>query len=139
MAHGFMLQDWLTLTGVNSQVIVQPEADYAQLPGFQDVACYLEVSNLSNTNVTNIDLQTSPTKDEVLFGASQTANPYLVRYGLSSASAAGVQLIKVARWASAADQLLAEFIRWKVTFPSTAGPTTLTFRIWLSLNQAGWP
>lgn len=137
MAHAICLQDWITVSGNNSGTLVQPESDYLRLPNFQDVVVYAEVSSITNAGTTTLDIQSSPTCDEAFFAASLSSNPYLLRFSLTSASS-GVQTLKVSRWASATDQLLAEYVRWKLSFPGTGGPTNITFRIWLSLNQSGW-
>lgn len=140
MAMPLCLQDWITISGATSAVTIQNEADYAEIPQFSDATCYLEVASLTNTGTTSIDVQTSPTKDEVFFNTSLvggTANSYVFHFPMTSATSTGVQTLQVVRWATGTNQLLSRFLRWRITWPS-GGPTTLTFRIWLSLNQAGW-
>lgn len=138
MAYSVCLQDWITVTGGNSTTVTQPETDWIQIPSFQDVAFYTEVGSITNANTTNLDIQTSPTKDEVFFGATLATNAYMARYALTSASGLGMQTVQIVRWATATGQAPARYVRWKIAFPGAGGPTNITFRIWLSLNQAGW-
>jgi hypothetical protein len=139
MAHSACLQDWITITGNTSTTVIQAEADWLQIPSFQDIIFYTEVSSVTNANTTTLSVQTSPTKDDVFFnaGVGGAGNAYVASYSLSSATSAGVQSLQVVRWATTTTQAPSKFLRWKLAFP-VAGPTTITFRIWLSLNQAGW-
>jgi hypothetical protein len=130
---------WVTLTGVNSQVIYQPEPEYVRMAGMQDFALYLEVANLTNTaNTTNVDFQCGPTKDSTfLDGASQSANMYALSWALGAGFTAGVQTVKVCRFATAADQLPSEWGRYKIRFPAAGGPTNITMRMWMSALLIG--
>lgn len=140
VAHAVCMQDWITLTGDASAVIVQDAGEWLELAEYQDVAIYLELANATNTNATTIDLQTSPTLDETFFSATPSGgNPYIARFSVTSASAVGVQPLQFVRWAAASTTApLGRYVRWKASFPALSPPTTVTFRIWLSLNQAGW-
>lgn len=139
MAHTVCVQDWITISGDAGQRITQAESDWIQVPSFQDVVAYCEISSLSSGGGATLDLQTSPTKDESFFGAAISGgSPYLVSFPLSITSfTSGVQNLQVVHWASATNQPLARFVRWRLICASTA-PTTVTFRLYLSLNQAGW-
>jgi hypothetical protein len=89
MAYAVCLQDWTTITGASAQVITQNEEDWLDLSGFQDVTFYLEVANSTATLSNNVlvDVQTSPTKDDVFFLATLTLGaPYLVRFALGTSA-----------------------------------------------------
>lgn len=133
MADSMCLQDWITLSG-NGNTIIQPQSGWLEVYDYQDLLAYLEVAACTVSTVT-LDLQSSPTSDDAFFNTSVTiGNNYVVRYSLTTSSS-GVQGMQLSRWAGATNQLLARFLRWKITFP--AGATSLTFRMWLCLNRAG--
>jgi hypothetical protein len=140
MGHSMMLQDWTTAQGTSSTVI-QNASDYLDVSGYQDVAVYLEISQMQNVGfggaAMNLSLETSPTKDEVLFNSNApSGNPYLINYNFTVVPALGVQSIQYSLWATATDKVLARYLRWKVAFGT--GAQSITFRVWLNLNQAGW-
>ena len=133
MAYAVCLQDWITVNG-NTNTVTQPECDWLDIQGFQDIALYLELGNVT-VNATDLRVQASPTKDESFFGASLAGLPYLYQWALA-AGTQGVQAVQVLRWATAANQLPARYVRWQLSaMPATS---SVSFRIWLSLNQAGW-
>jgi hypothetical protein len=130
MAHALCMQDW-TVVGGNASTVLQDECDWVDLLGYQDAAIYLDVASVTDMSVQpTIMIQTSPARDEVIFGAN-----ILVRYPFSVGSTLGIQPIEVVRFSDSAP--LARYVRWSVNF-LLAGPCAITFRIWLSLKQAGW-
>jgi hypothetical protein len=129
MAHAICLQDWTTVNVTTSSNSVQNEDHYVDVSAYQDVALYVEIASI--TAGLTLQLQTSPTKDETFFTASTNSNGYLAQY----TSGGGLQTVSVQRWASFTNMPLARFLRWKVLGGGTGG--AVTFRIWLSLNQAG--
>lgn len=136
MADALKLQDWITIAG-NNNVVIQNEQDWAEIPDAQDAAFYLDLANASSTAATNIDLQTSPTRDDGFFAGTVSANPYVARFPVTNLSF-GVQALQFVRWAGgSATTPLARFLRWRVTFPS-GGITSVTFRLWCSFNPAAW-
>jgi hypothetical protein len=114
--------------GGNSATIVQDEPEWADLAGYQDVAIYLDVGLLNVA--TELDIQTSPIKDETMF----TLGPAVTSYRLAAGS--GVQPLVIAGAGRGTTLSFARFVRWSITLG--AMDTSFTFRIWLNLNQAGW-
>jgi hypothetical protein len=144
MGHSMLLQDWITTQGNNNSVI-QAESDYLEIPGFQDGAFYIEIAQMTGVAAgaaaMNIYVQTSPTKDDVFFGAMPSGgSAYVVNFASPYAAAPtplGVQPVVYSRWASVTTtQALARFLRWKIVFGNVA--QSITFRMWINFNQAGW-
>lgn len=123
MPHAYLMQDWTTVTAGASGTVKQGEDRYLDLSGYQDVAIYLEVGTSSPTGLT-LDVETSPNKEDTYFKSMTTFTSPVA--GLTSPPA-------VVRWSSATIPL-ARFVRWKITASSA---WSITFRIWLSCNQAG--
>jgi hypothetical protein len=138
MSHAMMLQDWLTLSAPTSGVVIQNESHWAKSEGYQDACFYCELTNASAATTATLYVQTSPSKDANFFDASGNASPIgsIAAIPLGN-STLGVQPLKISRWATEANQPLAKFLRWKMVF-AAAGPYTLTFRLWVTLNQAGY-
>src|SRR5262249_53725369 len=129
MPHALCLQPWTTISG-NASTVVQGDTDWADLAGYESVAIYTEVSSITNGAVTTtLNVDSSPTRDERFFLPMRTspfgASPQL-----------GVQNILVLGWRDLGGFVLARYLRWSVLFG--AAPTAITFRIWLTLLQAGW-
>jgi hypothetical protein len=122
MAASFLLQDWNTVRGNFTTVTVtQQESDYADLAPFQDVVVFIEVADVAGTPT--IQIQTSPTKDDVLFQSMDATASFNPSVGVAT---------KVLRYSSVTVPL-ARYLRWKFTTASSA-PWSCTFRIWLSPN-----
>ncbi len=142
MGHSMLLQDWTTSQGAASVTVIQNEADWGDIPGFQDAAFYVEVSQVTGTGAgaaaLNLDIQCSPTKDETFFGAAPNAgNAYVANFNFAAAPTTGVQALVYSRWASVSTtQALARYIRWRIRFGNAA--QSITFRIWVNFNQSGW-
>jgi hypothetical protein len=118
-------------------VIIQDEREWIEIPQFMDAGVFLEVSNKPSSGSIDVDFQSSPTRDEAFFGAKISGGAYVARYTINSSTTVGVQAITLVRWASvAANQPLGQFGRFKLTFNTAAN--SLSFRIMLLLNQAGW-
>jgi hypothetical protein len=144
MSHALMIQDWLSVSAPASAAttIIQDEASWHHVAGYADACFYIEISQFVPTGVAGdfLYIQTSPTKDSNFFDAVASGSQpgYLARVDLSTASV-GVQPLKIARWADAAAiQTLAKFIRWKIVVVSNATAFSMTFRIWATMNQAGY-
>jgi hypothetical protein len=141
MAHTVCLQDWITITAASTnQIIIQPEPDWLDISDYQDIAAYLEVSQTSvGNNLVNVNLQSSPTKDESFFAAQQSgSNPFVIQFAINGSTyTPGVQPIGAQRWSNTSNngQMPARYLRWQLKF-AVAG--NITFRIWLVLNQSGW-
>lgn len=137
MANALCLQDWTTIQG-SSNTITQNEDSYLEIANYQDVAIYCEVAQVVGANVTspvNIDVQTSPTKDEVFFaGTATTGNTWVVNFPFTT-TASGLQPLQISRWSTTANSPLGKYLRWRVRFSTSS--QSITFRLWASLNQAG--
>lgn len=139
MPRALKLQSWVSLTGASSAVITQDPSDWLMARHCGAVACYLEVAAATAPATTPLflDIQTSPTPDDSLWNAQFGSGGYLFRYALDSTAVAPstqVQAVQMVTFGTPTprDQLPAQYYRWKVTFP-TGGPTTVTFRIWISV------
>ena len=141
MSNAVMLQDWITITGGGTaspnNVIIQNEANWLDVSGYQDVCVYFQLGANSNASATVVSIQTSPTKDEAFFAAKIGSTAALATFSTTSGTTPGVQTLVASRWATEANQPLSKYLRWLATFP-TGSAATLTFRIWLTLNQAGY-
>ena len=130
MAHAICLQPWINLGG-NGQTIVQANDGWLDLAGYKAAAAYVEVADVpSQAVVTTIQLRTAPLMDQSMMG---DATALAAAYSFSTTPSLGVQPIKVLRWR---DTTLARYLHWTVIFGAAA--TQISFRIWLSLNAAGW-
>jgi hypothetical protein len=134
MTYSVAFQEWITVSG-NNNVVTQSEEGWAEIDDFHGMDIWLEFAGATNASVTFVDIQSSPTKDEAFFSASQSGNAYLMRWSFNSATAVG-PYGAVVNWATVANQVPGAYLRWKLTFPT--GATTITFRIWLCLRFAGW-
>jgi hypothetical protein len=134
MSHSMMLADWITIqAGSGGQTVIQNEAGWLDVSGYQDLVVYLQVSTAAGT--TTLDVQTSPTRDEIFFTAKGSGGtPAIARFVLTSTTT-GVQTLVISRWATDNNQPLAKYLRWQVALGATA---SATFRIWVTLNQAGY-
>jgi hypothetical protein len=130
-----MLQDWVTISSpAAGGTVVQNEAGWLDVSGYQDACFYLQIGGCAANATFNI--QTSPTKDDVFFAAAGSgAVTAIAQFALTSASV-GVQTLKISHWATETNQPLAKYLRWQVVF--SAAVNTLSFRVWVTLNQAGY-
>jgi hypothetical protein len=125
------LQNWVRLRGNATSTLVQSEAEWVDLGAFQGVMPYVQVSGFGGSPT--IALETSPTRDNVLFrtlGGTPGISP-LASYTIS---AAGLQTPLMFTFADAAVTTPpGKWLRWKVT---GTGNWSVVFRVWLSLQQA---
>jgi hypothetical protein len=120
--QAILLQHWATIRGATMATTVNQPADrLADLLLFQDLFVCLEVSDVANATW---NIQTSPTKDETLFGTMSNMRPTVA--GVSNAAVLY----------SAAALPLSRYVRWQLT-GTAAGAWSATFRIWLSCNLRG--
>jgi hypothetical protein len=137
MSHAMLLQDWLTLNGPAAATVIQNESHWAKVEGYQDACFYLELGGSSAAAAGTFLVQTSPTKDANFFDAfASGSSPGSIASFSIAANASGVQSLKVSRWATETVQPLSRFLRWKMVFGASGG--SLTFRLWVTLNQAGY-
>jgi hypothetical protein len=123
--HTFILQDWTTIRGATSTSIIQGESGWLDLTAYQDCVFWIDTREITGTTVT-MTLQTSPSKDEILFSTMVTA----FQLALSTTSAT----VKPALLASAPTPL-ARFVRWQLTGPAVTWDAT--FRILVAANSPG--
>ena len=71
--HPIKLQDWITVRGnLATTVVTQPEDQYADLLGYQDVGIYPDVSDFSGT--ARLEIHTSPLKEDAFFQIMSNAS-----------------------------------------------------------------
>jgi hypothetical protein len=130
MGHALCLQNWTNITGVASQTIVQRDCDWVDIAGYQDVVVYLDVSQITaqGATTTTLFVQTAPERNETIFTST---SGQVVTYPFTGTPGVGLQTLKFIRVGA-----LARFLRWSLVFGTVA--TSVHFRIWLNLNQAGW-
>lgn len=122
MAHAVLLQDWITIRGIDDKEVVQSEDTYADLGPYGDVVAFVEVSDI--TASTELYLETSPTKDNALFKAMHSS-------ALSPSVGVTTHIFRY----SSATIPLARWVRFRLV--NTSSAWTVTFRIWLSPNLSG--
>lgn len=121
--YGFVLQDWTTMSFPGgASPVIQNESDWLAFSSFQDIAFWVDVRSVTAGAVT-IDLQTAPTKDDVLFK--------VITGCTVSAGGAAITVVKNILSTNPATPL-ATWVRWVLT-PSVA--STITFRILASANR----
>jgi hypothetical protein len=128
--YGYVLQDWLTLSSASNAVILQNESDWLGFSSFQDIAFWIDIRGLTPPTAGNlkIDLQTSPTKDDAMFGTLTNCTT-----GSITAPPANVVVVKNLLSTNPANPL-ATWVRWSLT-PSVAAAWSITFRIFASANR----
>jgi hypothetical protein len=122
MSDTVCLQEWTSILG-NSNSVIQSQDKWVDLPPYQDVALYVEISANSSASLT---IETSPTREEVFFAPLKDALGTPIAY-----TGSGLQGVAVYSAANGAAQLPARFMRWKV---SGSGSWTIGFRVWLSVQ-----
>lgn len=120
MSHTIIMQDWVRIGAANAVVQLQPEAQYVELAGVQDLVSYIEVAEVANLNFL---LQTAAVKEEAYFTAIVTRN----------LTVAGINT-DVVRWSSAAVPP-ARWFRWRAT-STGAGAWSAVVRVTLNINPA---
>jgi hypothetical protein len=138
MGHALCLQEWTNITGVANQVVTQHNTHWADVAGYDMMGVYLEISQCSpqGASTTTLTIQSAPDADEDIFnfipvGVGITTGPNLVTYTLTATPSLGLRPIAIVPRSQ-----LSRYVRWKLAFGTTA--TSIHFRIWLNLNQAGW-
>lgn len=128
--YSYILQDWTTIRGTSNTVpIVQNEADWLGFSSFQDIAFWIDIREFTNTGGGNItlNLQTAPTKDEVLF---QTMTNCSITVGLATP----VTPLPTCILASGPATPMSTWVRWSLIY-SVANSWDVTFRIIASANR----
>lgn len=117
MPEARKLQGWLTISGPDSETLVQDEDGWLDLSDYDDVAVWVQVPNASN--VQGLDFQTSPVRDGDMFvtmtswTSGGTLDPRV--YSLPFATATTP---------------LARYVRWRAR-GRPGGSMSITFRAWI--------
>jgi hypothetical protein len=126
--YGYTLQDWITIRGATSVTsITQGEQGWMGFAPYQDIVFWLDCREVSVSGATsiNINYETAPTKDDVLFtGMVATA-----------AISAGTPAVTKVLLAQNPTCPLSRWVRWRLSVVGT--PTSswdVTFRILCSVN-----
>jgi hypothetical protein len=130
--YGYVLQDWITVRGSTTQVFIQNESDWIGFSSFQDIAFWIDVREITSAGTLTLNLQTAPTKDDVLFQPLVTAitmavtspPPLIVAGAVPKAILSSSPLNPLATW-----------VRWTLT-NSVASTWDATFRILASANRS---
>jgi hypothetical protein len=117
-----MLCDWTTVAGSGFTLLRQTAEKYVDALNCKDVTVFLEVAEVTNAPLMYVE--TSPMRDERLFVSM--LGTFLPTVGVA---------VNVVRYESAANPL-ARYVRWRVV-GTGSGYFSMTFRIWLALNESG--
>lgn len=120
--YGYVLQDWITMALPAGGTTIQNESDWLGFSSFQDIVFWVEVKTVSAGTVT-INLQTAPTKDDVLFNT-------LTNCTVGATGATNTVLKNILSTNPAIP--LATWVRWTLSGSVAA---TITFRILASANR----
>jgi hypothetical protein len=131
VGHALCLQPWTNIKAVAAQVVTQHNRHWADIAGYDRAGIYLDVSQCSGqgTSSVTLALQTAPDPDEDVFSGGTPAQ--IALYTFTGTPTVGLYPIQIVARAS-----LSRFVRWQLTFGTVA--TSIHFRIWLNLYQAGW-
>jgi hypothetical protein len=129
--HGFVLQDWLTIRGGSSiTVVTQTEHAWVDLPGYQDVVVWLQVSEVTTgAGTITINYDTAPIPDESLFvamGSTTISGTIMNPPTLTSVILSALP-----------NQPLARLVRWRMTQSGASSAWDVTFRVLLAANPVG--
>jgi len=123
LGYTLLVQDWVTVRGGGSVVVLQPEGDYLDISALEDFASYIEISDFVAGAGTTLKLQTAPLKEEAYF---QDVVTLTVDFGLA---------VNVVR-NSGGGTSPANWLRWRAH--SASGLTWgVTFRACINGNPVG--
>ncbi len=103
----FVLQEWCTIRG--SANVTQSEEGWLDLSPYEDVQFWLLVSEVSGSPTPQIIYQTSPTKDEAMFGAQSNG---MTGTAITLAASSSPVVTPVLAWS--APFPLARWVRWQI-------------------------
>jgi len=128
----FPLTTWTTIRGASGTnvAIAQSESQWLDLLGFEDIVVWMQCQEVTGSGATiQLNIQSSPTKDEALFVSSATTN--------LAASATPVVTKVLLRTAT---QPLARWLRWQLLASGTSTASwDAVFRIWVAANIGPHP
>ena len=128
MAITAILTDWVTIQGTSASSITgatQPEHDYLNVSGAQDIVIYTLVNQVTGTIL--YQFESAPVKEESLF---------MPLSGSVTASMSTSPAVTVVRYTSgsAANPPLAAWLRWKLLGGS--GAWSITMRVVVAINPS---
>lgn len=131
--YGYVLQDWITIRGASTtSTIIQNESDWMGFSSFQDIGFWIDVREFSTAGTLTLNLQTSPTKDEVLFQPLSNCSltvavtnppPLLNGTALPKSILATNPGVPLSTW-----------VRWSLS--NSSGAWDITFRILAQANRS---
>lgn len=125
--YSFVLQDWITVGGAANASVIQGEKDWLDMSPFQDVVAWVDIRNVTPTNMPFLKLETAPAKDESLFT--------FMGSGAGLAMVGGTAPTVLQFLMGSATVPIAECLRWKITGGAVAWEAT--FRILVAANAPG--
>lgn len=123
--HCFLAQDWITIRGPNTSpptFIIQSEACWLDLSGYQNVVAWLDVREWSGATSISVLFQTAPLKDESMFVTMGTV-------GVTTNTLTVTPLLK-----DATTYPLTRWVRWRAVSNGATGVWDLTFRLWIAAS-----
>lgn len=129
--YGYVLQDWLTVRGTNATPFIQNESDWMGFSSFQDIAFWVDVRELG-ANLT-LNLQTCPTKDDLLFQTMTNCSLALTTAGVPFTPYLNTGAVPKVALSSNPAIPLSTWVRWQIVGPASAWD--ITFRILASANR----
>ena len=123
MSHAFLLQNWITLQGVASDVTLQSESDWLDLSEYTDVVFYTTIKSYVGT-LLQLSYDTSPSADSDCFANMTRVIPLVAATAPVVTPILSGSSISLARW-----------VRWRLNTSSTAW--SVTMRIWVTAKPAG--
>jgi len=109
-----VMQDWVTIKGTANNSVIQDATKWLQTGPYQDMFFYIDVRELSN--ITTINIETAPSRDDVLFQAAVSAAVTIGTNFKTALLTVGGTTPPIGAWT-----------RWKCVAP--AAVWDLTFRI----------
>lgn len=135
--HGFLLQDWVTITGGSATPIaIQSTDGVLDLEAFQDFVGFVEVTDLNKGGATSatLYLESAPLNDDPLFTA-QPAVAGVAAMQPNAALAVGTFAIKNLLTGPTVFVPLARFLRWRIVMAGASTPWSVTLRIHVAAHS----
>jgi hypothetical protein len=124
--HAFNLTPGYITIRSGGTNVTQDEDGYLDLSSFQDVFFYLDCKEFAGSPASQIQFETSPTKDDSLFQVLTNCGP--------TAFTVAVTVFKNIL-STNPNVPLARYVRWK--YVAASGTTDATFRVYVLANSPG--
>jgi hypothetical protein len=118
--RSIIMQDWLTVRGVASGIVIQSQTEWILTAPFQDITFYLDVREVTGT--VTIAYETCPARDDRLFQAMFTSAALTAATAAPQTIFASSNAVPVSHWS-----------RWKLT--GGAAAWDVTFRVMAAGNN----